>query len=43
MHSRETYLHGQCFYEGICKPEEAIKRRVLETRDYLEDVKRLIG
>lgn len=42
-HTRADYLHGQCFYEGICRPIEEVKRRILETREYIEDIKRLIG
>lgn len=40
--SRETYLHGMCFYEGKCEPPEAVERRIRETRDLIEDIKRLI-
>ena len=41
-HTRSDYLHGQCFYMGICMPIESVKRRIRETKDYIEDVKKLI-
>ena len=41
-HTRSDYLHGQCFYEGICRPIEEVKRRILETREYIEDIKKLV-
>ena len=40
--SRETYLHGQCFYEGICEPIGPMKRRIIETMDYVRDVKEIL-
>lgn len=40
--SRETYLHAMCFYEGYCQPTEAVERRIKETRNYIEDVKKLL-
>ena len=42
-HTRSDYLHGYCFYEGRCEPVEEVKRRILETGEYIEDLKRLIG
>lgn len=42
-HTRSDYLHGQCFYMGICIPTEAVKRRIRETREYVEDVKKLVS
>lgn len=35
--SRETFLHGQCFYDGICGPLTEIERRIRETREFLDD------
>ncbi len=40
FYTRETFLHGHCFYLGIC-PEGPVKRRVIETKQYIEDAKRL--
>jgi len=42
-HTRSDYLHGYCFYEGRCEPVEEAKRRILETKEYIEDVKKLVG
>lgn len=40
--TRSDYLHAMCFYEGVCEPVEAVKRRIMETRGLVEDVKKLI-
>lgn len=40
-HTRESLLHGRCFYEGLCEPEETVRRRIIETRQYIEDAKKL--
>ena len=42
FHARESDLHGRCFYEGVCEPKEFITLKIFETKDYLEDVKRLL-
>ena len=39
--TRESLLHGHCFYDGICEPQEHIERRIRETNLYIEDAKRL--
>lgn len=39
--SRETFLHGSCFYEGICEPIST-ERRIRETIDYIKDAKRIV-
>jgi len=41
FYTREWMLHGSCFYEGVCEPVDEVKRRIVETRDYIEDVKKL--
>lgn len=41
FYTRETYLHGHCFYLGRCPPE-AVRRRVIGTIEYLKDAKRVI-
>jgi len=43
LHSRESSLHVSCFYDGECKPADVIKRKISETRNYIEDVKALVG
>ena len=40
--TRSDYLHLMCFHEGVCEPVEAVKRRILETGELIEDVKKLI-
>lgn len=42
FYTGETFLHGHCFYLGIC-PSEAVERRVRETKEYIEDAKKLAG
>ena len=37
-YSRQSLLHGDCFYLGICEPMEAIGRRIRETLQYIQDV-----
>ncbi len=36
-YTRMSILHGECFYLGLCEPAEDIKRRILETSDYIRD------
>jgi uncharacterized protein (UPF0332 family) len=38
---RESFLHGHCFYMGICEPKDQIERRIRETKEYIEDAKKL--
>ena len=33
--TRISYLHGSCFYNGMCGPDT--DRRILQTSDYIED------
>jgi len=40
FYTRETFLHGHCFYLGRCPPD-IVKRRVRETKAYIEDAKKL--
>lgn len=37
--TRISYLHGTCFYSGICGPH--VERRVRETSDYIDDAEKL--
>ncbi len=36
-------LHGTCFYDGICEPEELLAQDIRETLDYISDAKALAG
>jgi len=40
FYTRETFLHGHCFYLGRCPPD-TVERRVRETKAYIEDAKKL--
>ena len=37
--TRISYLHGSCFYNGMCGPDT--ERRIRQTLDYIEDAERL--
>ena len=37
--TRISYLHGTCFYSGICSPD--VERRVREASDYIDDAEKL--
>ena len=37
--TRISYLHGSCFYNGICGPDT--ERRIRETIDYIRDAENL--
>jgi len=43
LHSRESSLHVSCFYDGECKPADVIKRKISETKNYIEDIKAFVG
>ncbi|RLE85570.1 MAG: hypothetical protein DRJ41_00965 [Thermoprotei archaeon] len=40
-HTRADFLHGTCSYLGVCKPAEEVRRRIVETKKYIEDAKKL--
>ena len=42
-HSRQSTLHGDCFYLGLCEPIDEIERRIRRTADYVNDAERLAG
>ena len=42
-HSRQSTLHGDCFYLGICEPFDDVERRIRQTADYITDAARLAG
>ena len=37
--TRISYLHGTCFYSGICGPD--VERRIRETSAYIDDAEKL--
>ena len=37
--TRISYLHGTCFYSGICGPD--VERRIRETTAYIDDAENL--
>ena len=39
--TRISYLHGSCFYTGICGPD--VERRIRETGAYIDDAVDLAG
>lgn len=41
--SRQSELHGACFYLGACEPIEEVERRIRQTADYISDAERLAG
>jgi len=40
-HTRQDFLHGICFYMGVCEPLDSIIRRIKETKDYINDARKL--
>ncbi len=42
-HSRQSTLHGDCFYLGLCEPFDEVERRIRRTADYISDAERLAG
>ena len=41
--SRQSELHGACFYLGVCEPIDEVERRIRQTSDYISDAARLAG
>ena len=39
--SRQVTLHGECFYNGFCDPQEEIERRIRETSGYIDNAETL--
>jgi len=39
--SRQSELHGACFYLGSCEPVDEVERRIRQTADYINDAERL--
>jgi hypothetical protein len=40
-YSRQSSLHGDCFYLGLCEPRKTIERRIRETDQYIRDAEGL--
>ena len=41
-YARQSHLHGECFYIGLCDPVDDTARVIRETGDFVEDVARLL-
>ena len=41
--SRQSELHGACFYLGVCEPAAEVERRIRQTINYISDAERLAG
>ena len=42
-YSRQGHLHGDCFYMGNWEPIAEVRRRIIQTADYISDAERLAG
>ena len=42
-YSRQSELHGRCFYLGNCDSADDVERRIRETADYITDAENLAG
>ena len=42
-YSRQGHLHGDCFYMGNCEPIAEVRRRIIQTADYINDAERFAG
>ena len=40
-YSRQSQLHGDCFYSGMCEPLAETERRIRETGLYIDDAEAL--
>ncbi len=41
--ARQSELHGACFYDGNCEPEDVIASDIRETLDYIRNAEELAG
>ena len=41
--TRQSHLHGACFYLGVFEPFEEVERRIRQTADYITDAENLAG
>ena len=42
-YTRANVLHGACFYDGNCEPEDVLARDIRETLDFIRDAEALAG
>ena len=40
-YTRIGFLHGECFYNGMCEPADEVERRIRETDAYISDAQEL--
>ncbi|HID93459.1 MAG TPA: hypothetical protein EYP60_05115 [bacterium (Candidatus Stahlbacteria)] len=40
--TKESFLHGHCFYMGMCEPIEQVKRWIKEATQYIDDTEKLV-
>ena len=40
-YTRIGFLHGECFYNGMCEPAEEVERRIRETDANIRDAQEL--
>ena len=38
---RQNVLHGKCFYDGMCEPEDEVIRDIRDTLGYIEEAETL--
>ena len=38
---RQNVLHGKCFYDGMCEPEDEVARDIRDTLGYIEEAETL--
>ena len=41
--SRQSFLPGDCFYDGVTEPEEDLIADIRETLDYIRDAEAFAG
>jgi hypothetical protein len=39
--AKQTLLHGACFYDGVCEPEDDLAEEIIETAKYIQDARSL--
>jgi hypothetical protein len=39
--TRASFLHGSCFYDGMCEPEEAVELDIQQTDVYIREAQEL--
>ena len=39
--TRQTLLHGECFYTGVCDPTDETERLIRETAEFIRDAEAL--